>query len=94
MLDEGFSIYATYFCIWLRPFFCVSGVKPEVSAVKFILHDVNVNWTAAKSRCEALGQRLAVIDTEDKAYCTEGTSVSWDLNTFVKYLCNLVTMKI
>ena len=37
-----------------------------VSAVNFTLHDEKVHWHTAKSRCEALGQRLAVLDTEDK----------------------------
>ena len=35
-------------------------------SIYFTLHDERVNWTVAKSRCEALGQTLAVLDTEDK----------------------------
>ena len=35
-------------------------------SISFTLHEEQVNWNKAKSRCEALGQRLAVLDTEDK----------------------------
>ena len=37
-----------------------------ISAVNFTLHNDTVDWPTAKSRCEALGQRLAVLDTEQK----------------------------
>ena len=44
----------------------VSIVQLEISALKFTLYDERVKWSTAKSRCEALGQRLAVVDTADK----------------------------
>ena len=45
---------------------CVSGAESAALVINFTLHDENVNWNTAKSRCEALGQRLAVLDTPDK----------------------------
>ena len=41
----------------------------SASAVEFTVHDDDderVTWHQAKSRCEALGQRLTVLDTEEK----------------------------
>ena len=32
----------------------------------FTRFNERVNWTTAKSRCEAVGQTLAVLDTEEK----------------------------
>ena len=34
--------------------------------ISFTLHQGPVKWATAKSKCEAAGQRLAVLDTEDK----------------------------
>ena len=36
------------------------------SAVTFTCTRVDVNWPTAKSRCESMGQRLAVLDTKEK----------------------------
>ena len=44
----------------------VSIVQSEITAVKFTLYEERVAWDTAKSRCEAAGQRLAVLDTADK----------------------------
>ena len=44
----------------------LTGVKLVVSAVTFTRHDDTVDWNTAKSRCEADGQRLAVLDTREK----------------------------
>ena len=35
-------------------------------AVIFTSFDESVNWSTAKSKCEDLGQRLAVLDTKEK----------------------------
>ena len=43
-----------------------SGAEMVGSAFIFTLHYEEVDWYTAKSRCEALGQRLAVLDTEEK----------------------------
>ena len=44
----------------------ISGLEMVESAVNFTLHTENVDWTTAKSRCETLGEKLAVLDTKDK----------------------------
>ena len=36
------------------------------SAVLFTRYDGPANWLTAKTNCEALGQRLAVLDTLEK----------------------------
>ena len=36
------------------------------SSADFTRHDDDADWHTAKSRCEALGGRLAVLDTEEK----------------------------
>ena len=36
------------------------------STIKFTLYGEKVEWDTAKSRCEDVGQRLAVLDTEEK----------------------------
>ena len=36
------------------------------SAVIFTRHYEEVDWNTAKSRCETVGQRLAVLDTVEK----------------------------
>ena len=41
-------------------------MQSEITAVKFTLYEERVAWDTAKSRCEAAGQRLAVLDTADK----------------------------
>ena len=43
-----------------------SGLHPSKTEVIFTLYDDPVNWVTAKSRCESLGQRLAVLDTPEK----------------------------
>ena len=53
----------------------VSDTESVVSAVTFTLSDEEVDWDTAKSRCEALGQRLAVLDTEEKLTAFARTSV-------------------
>ena len=37
----------------------------EVSSMNFTLHNEAVDWNTAKVNCEADGQRLAVLDTND-----------------------------
>ena len=45
----------------------LSGPLTVDSTFIFTLHDDDdADWFTAKSRCEALGQRLAVLDTEEK----------------------------
>ena len=45
----------------------LSGPLPVDSTFIFTLHDDDdADWNTAKSRCETLGQRLAVLDTEEK----------------------------
>ena len=59
------SGYATYCCIDTFSS-CVLVVKSEVFVVNFTSYDDRVTWNVAKSRCEDLGQRLAVVDTAYK----------------------------
>ena len=44
----------------------LTGAKLAVSTVTFTRHDDYVDWNMAKSRCEADGQRLAVLDAPEK----------------------------
>ena len=43
-----------------------TGTESAVSDVIFTRYDETVNWDTAKSRCAALGERLAVLDTAEK----------------------------
>ena len=48
--------------------FCLSlkGLGVADSGVVFTLFRNTVTWETAKSNCEAEGQRLAILDTEEK----------------------------
>ena len=43
-----------------------SGLHLSKAEIIFTLYDDPVNWMTAKSGCESLGQRLAVLDTPEK----------------------------
>ena len=51
---------------WILVLYCVSAAESEVSAVTFTYNSKRFYWHMAKSMCEYLGQRLAVLDTEEK----------------------------
>ena len=51
---------------------CVLGTDLVDPSVIFTLHDDNdADWFTAKFRCEALGERLAVLDTAEKRHALD-----------------------
>ena len=54
-----------FICLLISKLFS-TGTESAVSDVTFTRYDETVNWDTAKSRCEALGERLAVLDTAEK----------------------------
>ena len=52
-----------FFCNWTV---CISGAEIVETTVLFTRYNGPANWMTAKSNCETLGQRLAVLDTMEK----------------------------
>ena len=44
----------------------LKGLNVAEAGVVFTMFDYDVDWYTAKANCEADGQRLAVLDTEEK----------------------------
>ena len=55
--------------------FLLKGLDAAQSRVVFNLFRDEVDWHTAKSECEAHGQRLAVLDTEEKRSALQAQNV-------------------